>query len=117
MSALNDGVAVVRQILEGTVSSACQHLSMLQRLIDGLALLDMLASFALAVRPAVSLHNVVVKPATQIYQCSGSGVCGVGRAGREHICPAAALRARPHGNFGGAASPGRTDVRFGVPSQ
>lgn len=41
------------QILEGTVSRACQYLSMLHCLIDGLALLDMLASFALAVRPAV----------------------------------------------------------------
>ncbi len=37
------------QILEGTVSIACQHVSMMHRLIDSVALLDMLASFALAV--------------------------------------------------------------------
>lgn len=37
--------------------SACQQLSMLHRLIDSVALLDMLASFALAVSP--SLRDIV----------------------------------------------------------
>ena len=48
----------VVQILEGTVSTACQHLSMMHRLIDSVALLDMLASFALAVSTFCAGHHV-----------------------------------------------------------
>ncbi|CAL8469479.1 g9020 [Coccomyxa elongata] len=54
--ATNDCMIITEQILEGTASSACQYLSMLHRLIDGLALLDMLASFALAIRQADSTY-------------------------------------------------------------
>ncbi|EIE21559.1 hypothetical protein COCSUDRAFT_17595 [Coccomyxa subellipsoidea C-169] len=63
--ATNDCMIITQQILEGTVSTACQRLSMMHRLIDSVALLDMLASFALAisqsdgnyVRPQLTEHG------------------------------------------------------------
>jgi len=43
------GARAARQVLDGAVAAAAQHMDMLHRVVDSIALLDMLAAFATAV--------------------------------------------------------------------
>jgi len=43
------GARTARQVLDGAVAAAAQHMDMLHRVVDSIALLDMLAAFATAV--------------------------------------------------------------------